>query len=208
MDWLHAHEFLAIWLEGVALVLIFVWDRLDSRSQHRETLAQLKATEKQIEVSEKNAAAAKATAESVINAERARIIADLEWRGSGHDYAFRVTNWGRTPAIVTSYGFRTDGVPIEVRELPKNLGFVNIQNTNIMVKSGGDFKILDRFEMSHYMSEWWQDIHAGKKTGIFEVSVKYLDVFSGTEERETRMVYSYKVSESRFVPLTRYTRYT
>jgi hypothetical protein len=57
MDWLRAHEFLAIWLEGIALVLIFVWDRLDSRNQHKEMLAQLRATEKPIEVSEKNAAA-------------------------------------------------------------------------------------------------------------------------------------------------------
>lgn len=79
MDWLRAHEFLAIWLEGVALVLIFVWDRLDSRSQHKEMLAQLQATEKQIAASEKNAAAAKATAESIVNTERAWVMAELGW---------------------------------------------------------------------------------------------------------------------------------
>ena len=83
MDWLRAHEFLAIWLEGVALVLIFVWDRLDSRNQHTEMLAQLKATEKQIEASEKNAAAAKTTAESIVNAERAWVMADLDWWDNG-----------------------------------------------------------------------------------------------------------------------------
>jgi hypothetical protein len=79
MDWLRAHGFLAIWLEGIALVLMFVWDRLDSRNQHKEMLAQLRATEKPIEVSEKNAAAAKATAESIVNAERAWIMAELGW---------------------------------------------------------------------------------------------------------------------------------
>src|SRR5260370_32274444 len=79
MSWLQAHEFLAIWVEGIALVLIFVWDRLDSRNQHREMLAQLQATERQIEASEKNAAAAKATAESIANTERAWVIAELGW---------------------------------------------------------------------------------------------------------------------------------
>jgi hypothetical protein len=79
MGWLHPHESLAIWLEGVALVLIFIWDRLDSRIQHKEVLAQLQAAEKQIEVAEKNAAAAKATAESVVNAERAWVFAELSW---------------------------------------------------------------------------------------------------------------------------------
>src|SRR5437879_6360727 len=79
MGWLRAHEFIAIWLEGIALVLIFFWDRLDSQSQHREMLAQIKATEKQIAASEKNAAAAKATAESIVNTERAWVMAELGW---------------------------------------------------------------------------------------------------------------------------------
>jgi hypothetical protein len=79
MGWLQTHEFVAIWLEGIALVLIFFWDRLDSRSQHKEMLAQLRATERQIEALEKNALAAKTTAESVVNAERAWIMGELSW---------------------------------------------------------------------------------------------------------------------------------
>jgi hypothetical protein len=46
--WLSTHEWFAIWLEGIALVLIFVWDRLDSRKQHEETLAQMDIWRKQI----------------------------------------------------------------------------------------------------------------------------------------------------------------
>ena len=172
---------------------------------------QIRANEQQfrqqLKVAQGAADAAKLNAQAVINAERARIIAELERVGSSHDYSFRVTNWGRTPAIVTSHGFRAGGVPIEMSQLPENLEFVQVQNTNIIIKSGGDFKILERFELSQYMKDWWQDINAGKKTGIFEVSVKYLDVFSRTEH-ETRIVYSYKVSESRLVPLPRYTLHT
>ncbi len=79
MDWLRTHEFMAIWLAGIALILIFVWDRLDSRKQHRETLAQLSISQKQVEASQNNAAAAKTSAEYVIHAERAWVMAELGW---------------------------------------------------------------------------------------------------------------------------------
>jgi hypothetical protein len=52
--WLKTHESLAIWLEGIALVLIFVWDRIDSRQQHRETLAQLKVSQDTLKVLERS----------------------------------------------------------------------------------------------------------------------------------------------------------
>jgi hypothetical protein len=51
INWLRTYEFIAIWLEGIALVAIFVWDRLDSRKQHEETLAQLQVSQKQLEAS-------------------------------------------------------------------------------------------------------------------------------------------------------------
>jgi hypothetical protein len=51
VNWLRTYEPIAIWLEGIALVLIFVWDRLDSRKQHEDTVAQLKVSQKQVEAS-------------------------------------------------------------------------------------------------------------------------------------------------------------
>jgi hypothetical protein len=51
INWLRTYEFIAIWLEGIALVAIFVWDRLDSREQHEETLTQLKIAQRQVEAS-------------------------------------------------------------------------------------------------------------------------------------------------------------
>lgn len=79
MDWLRTHEFIAIWLEGIALLLIFVWDRLDRRKQHRETLAQLGVSQKQVETAQNNAAAARASAASLIHTERAWVMAELGW---------------------------------------------------------------------------------------------------------------------------------
>lgn len=51
INWLRNYDFIAIWLEGAALVAIFIWDRLDSRKQHEETLAQLKVSQEQVEAS-------------------------------------------------------------------------------------------------------------------------------------------------------------
>jgi hypothetical protein len=70
--WFSTHEYIAIWLEGVALVAIFIWDRLDSRADHKQMLAQLKIAQDQ-------AAASQAAAQSVINAERAWVMAELGW---------------------------------------------------------------------------------------------------------------------------------
>jgi hypothetical protein len=59
-------------LEGIALVLIFIWDRLDSRSQHHETLKQLAITEKQAE-------AAKLAAEATMESVKLQKVAMQQW---------------------------------------------------------------------------------------------------------------------------------
>jgi hypothetical protein len=62
-NWLKTYESVAIWLEGIALVLIFVWDRVDSRKQHEETLSQLHA---------------------LTNTERAWVMVNVHWHaGAG-----------------------------------------------------------------------------------------------------------------------------
>jgi|SRR5215467_296950 len=125
-DWLRTHEFIAIWLEGIALVLIFVWDRLDTRKQQREMLAQLSIFKKQVEASQNSAAAAKASAASLIHTERAWVMGELDWqeksilhvvqsasKGEAEGTVERVTanmkltckNEGRSPAWVDNvYG--------------------------------------------------------------------------------------------------------
>jgi hypothetical protein len=65
--WLQTHEFVAIWLEGIALVAIFIWDRVDSRGQHRQTVAQMKIMQSQ--------------ANALINSERAWVAVEVKWDG-------------------------------------------------------------------------------------------------------------------------------
>jgi len=66
-SWFDSHQYLALWLEGIALLAIFIWDRLDSRKQHEETWTQLKIAQRQVDASLENAYAANTAAKSVIN---------------------------------------------------------------------------------------------------------------------------------------------
>lgn len=47
-NWLHDYEFIAIWLEGIALVAILLLDWWTRVEEHRETIAQLDIARKQI----------------------------------------------------------------------------------------------------------------------------------------------------------------
>jgi hypothetical protein len=109
--WLSTHEWFAIWLEGIALVAIFVLDYRNSKHSHKETLAQL-------EIAKEQAEAAKLAAESIKNSERAWLSASLLWSesarilytedGTGKNqhtqahFSFRLKNDGKTPAWVES----------------------------------------------------------------------------------------------------------
>jgi hypothetical protein len=155
----------------------------------------------------KSADAALLSAQAQINAERAWIVAEVIRVSATNDYSLQVTNCGKTPAILISFGFRCAGIPIHLRDLPEHLPEIGIKNINLMLVAD-KFHVLERFEMSHYMAEWWEEIHAGTMTGIFEVWVKYLDILKGNPEHTTRTVYSYKVSASALVGLPQYNRYT
>jgi hypothetical protein len=67
LDWLTKYEAVAVWLEGIALVAIFIWDRVDANHDHTETLAQLGIAQAQIKISQ--------------NAERAWVLTELNWSG-------------------------------------------------------------------------------------------------------------------------------
>jgi hypothetical protein len=104
-QWLNAYEALAVWLEGIALVAIFIWDRVDAKRDHDETLRQIKLVEDQITVSQ--------------NAERAWVMTYLDFgdslpiaintsRGPNNEIVHGVTvslklrlrNEGRSPAFI------------------------------------------------------------------------------------------------------------
>jgi orotidine-5'-phosphate decarboxylase len=117
--WLHDHEYVAVWLEAFALVAIFFWDRLDSRADHQQMLAQLKIAQDQATATKIAAEAAKANADAAkASADAAKSSADMaaqlnrpfvglsqllvvsDWRASGAwDVVWALKNFGTLPAI-------------------------------------------------------------------------------------------------------------
>jgi hypothetical protein len=47
-SWLRTYESIAIWLEGIALVLLFIWELKGRKEQHEEMVVQMDISRKQI----------------------------------------------------------------------------------------------------------------------------------------------------------------
>ncbi len=100
-NWLDSHQYLALWLEGIALLAIFIWDRIDASQQHKQTLAQLKVFQKQ--------------ADTLVSSERSWVMVHIAQRQigiqvttggdgrttSGISIILNYTNAGRTPCWIT-----------------------------------------------------------------------------------------------------------
>jgi hypothetical protein len=71
LKWLDSHQYLALWLEGIALVAIFIWDRLDASQQHDQTLAQMEIMRNQARATETAANAANKSAQATEEAAKA-----------------------------------------------------------------------------------------------------------------------------------------
>ena len=164
-NWFDSHQYLALWLEGIALLAIFIWDRIDASQQHKQTLAQMEIMQNQARATETAANAATKSAEVLINSERAWIIAELipqavrtsdnHWCrlvGSGlvsmsteevlagHHlrYKLKLTNMGRTPAQIFGFTIRYSCLEESVRELPDNVGGTQASSRPFEHLLGGD----------------------------------------------------------------------
>jgi uncharacterized membrane protein len=156
--WLQAHEFVAIWLEGIALVAIFALDwreRIDQRKerqeQHKETAAQLASSQIQLEALKKSADAA---IEAAMAAKKSADIAGALHRpfmslggvklksGMGTrvwEIAFLLKNYGTLPALKVGLAtdFFTDDAPRMQR----------IQAASIEIFPSSEFSAIVRFDM-------------------------------------------------------------
>jgi hypothetical protein len=52
-EWFNKYQAVAIWLEGIALILIFIWDRIDARDAQEESNKHLLVFQEQAEASQK-----------------------------------------------------------------------------------------------------------------------------------------------------------
>jgi hypothetical protein len=196
LDWLTKYEAVAIWLEGIALVLIFGLDWWNARIGHRETLEQLRLSRLQAE-------SLQSSVQSVVNSERAWIMAELAWHthkmkpgpilgasqhGQGEavlstsvGIQLKCKNEGRTPGWIYEIRGHMEIISAEKgitsTEPPENLeeinGFVG------PIGSGGnregyvEFRCPGHPQMADFLSLY--------------VAVRYHDIFS--KQHETRLSY-------------------
>jgi hypothetical protein len=88
LDWLTKYEAVAVWLEGIALVAIFIWDRIDANRDHKETVAQLRIAQDQIKLSQ--------------NAERAWVMTELGWPQGELQVVTGASRQGDQPQVETT----------------------------------------------------------------------------------------------------------
>jgi hypothetical protein len=191
LDWLTKYQAVAIWLEGIALVAIFGLDWWNARTGHKETLEQLRLSTIQAE-------SLQSSVQSVVNTERAWIMAELD----SHSYAGPVLGASQDPVKgavqTTNVGIqlkcknegRTPGWIYEIRghmeivstdkvltEPPENLeginGFVGPIGSGGKIEGYVEFNCLGHLRRPQYLSLY--------------VVVRYHDIFS--KKRETHVSY-------------------
>lgn len=102
LDWLTKYEAVAIWLEGIALVLIFVWDRFDAHDAREESTKQLSVSRDQVEATHRPF-----VSYSSIPRPGDQVVADLDNDATTEIYCpemqAQIKNYGSGPAINVRY---------------------------------------------------------------------------------------------------------
>lgn len=236
INWLKTYEFIAIWLEGIALVAIFVWDRLDSRKQHEETLAQMEIMRGQARATETAANAATKSAEALINSERAWVIAELlpqavrasdkHWYRfvgdshvymsveeilAGHHlrYKLKLTNMGRTPAQIFGFTIRYSCLGEGVRDLPDNAGGTQASSRPFEHLLGGSGQAIEIGEPIVDVGQYMRDdVDAIQR--LEKTAVIHASVkyrhMFSTDDCYADFCYVYTVSEERLSSVGRHTK--
>jgi hypothetical protein len=196
--WLQTNEWLALWLEGIALVAIFGLELKEYKRQGQERKDQHEETVTQMQTAKEAATAAKASADALLNSERAWIEISLEapepdpWnpRKSTNplfECSIKIKNHGRTLARIASVEIKTDTVDGPLPESP----FSGILNLNSLLGSG------QKETVSAFNADDLADgvsIVNGTKRGILRIIVKYRDVVDASILHESSVLYVFQGS--------------
>ncbi len=199
--WLRKYESIAIWLEGIALVAIFILDwkqrkeqRKDREEQHKETLAQLNVSQAQ--------------ADALVNSERAWVMVDVEWdtakwadrkahvlegSGTGGDttgiyIVLTCRNEGRSPAWIEEKRARFQIVDV----LPPKPDFSSAEFIQVGPEPIGIGKALPHTNHIYWLATGTGHEGLGKTMVVYGI-VTYRDIFN--KLRET--TFGYRITPSR-----------
>ena len=134
-DWFKTYEYVAIWLEGIALVAIFGLDFFDRRNQdkererrHEETLEQLRIARQQTDAATEAALAAKESADISVALHRplvglSGVTLKTGWSTRNWGIAFGLKNYGTLPAFEVGFmaTIFTDGVQYAQHTNPSSI---------------------------------------------------------------------------------------
>jgi hypothetical protein len=102
LDWLTKYQAVAIWLEGIALVGIFIWDRIDAKGADEQATKQLKVAQDQIEATHRPFVSylsiARTAEEAVIDLDNSAMT-EIYFPGG----RAQIKNYGSGPAINIRY---------------------------------------------------------------------------------------------------------
>jgi hypothetical protein len=228
-------EAIGVCVEAIALIGIFIWDRIDASDQHKQTIAQMKVMQNQTRATEIASNAASKSAEALINSERAWIIAELVPQAArvgnnlwvrlvgdgrvlmddkeivaGHHlrYKLKLTNMGRTPAQLFYFTIRYSCLGKGVTDLPENAGGneTSFRSFEHLLGSGESVEIAEIIDLHQYMGDDRGDIDKFEKTAVIHGEVKYHHIFSSADDWLAEFCYSYTASEQRLTKVGRRTK--
>jgi len=125
--WLKTHEALAVWIEGIALLAIFLWDRKDSRQQHKETLKQMAIMQSHADASRDNVIAAKDALEREWLPHWHLAMQNIE-RGVTR---LKVSNLSKNSSRVTHLRVRIEAEPRSVKQFELDLPMLGERSENV-----------------------------------------------------------------------------
>jgi hypothetical protein len=101
-EWLKMYEYIALWIGGVALLGIFIWQRIDSYHQRREAREQWEVMQEQVKAATSAALAAKQSADLTTSLHRPYMGLSAVSSGGRDNRFWNVTfslmNFGSLPA--------------------------------------------------------------------------------------------------------------
>jgi len=101
-NWLTKYEAVAIWLEGIALLLIFIWDRFDAGAAHEQSTKQLAVFQDQVEATHRPFVSYLSTARDA-----QEVVRDLDNNAMTEIHCpgaqAQIKNYGSGPAINLRY---------------------------------------------------------------------------------------------------------
>ena len=197
--WLHDYEPLAVWLEGIALLAIFIWDRIDASQQRKETLSQMRIMESQARGAADSAAAANKSVEIILDKERARVRVKpgkLNLGPIAMVANYSVFNYGPTFAFIE--GARAEIKVSTEKTIPNTDWFMPMSlpeaiDTNVEGIKDKAFFI----ETVSKLQEVIETIRAEKSFVHFVGGIEYKDVFGKEHKTEFAYVWTFSTLPTR-----------